>query len=241
MKMRKLLILLFSILVSFNSYGEVELDFSLDTFCDQSPKVEVREGLFYLPNAEKPYSGENICIYLINGQYYSFGFYKNGVAVGQWNYWHDNGQKQYEVSYKDGKYDGKWTEWFENGEIKSKKNYKGNQIEQQKNYQNGELFNSIFYSYYDNGQKQYVVSYKDGKYDGKWTYWYRNGQKNSEGNFIDSKKEDKWTEWHENGQKWLEGNYKDGKANGNFIVFSKDGNKMTERTFKDGVCISGNC
>jgi hypothetical protein len=45
--MKKLLILLFSILISFNSYSEVELDFSLGTFCDQSPKVQVRDCLFF--------------------------------------------------------------------------------------------------------------------------------------------------------------------------------------------------
>jgi hypothetical protein len=63
--MKKLLILLFSLLISFNSYGEAELDLSSDTFCDQS---QVRDGLFYLPNTEKPYSGKNICVYLLNGQ-----------------------------------------------------------------------------------------------------------------------------------------------------------------------------
>ena len=66
--MKKLLILLFSILISFNSYGEVELDFSSDTFCEESPKVQVRNNLYYLPNTEKPYSGKNLCVYLSNGQ-----------------------------------------------------------------------------------------------------------------------------------------------------------------------------
>ncbi len=80
--MKKLLLLLFSILISFNSYGEVELDFSLDTFCDQSPKVQVRDGLFYLPNQQKPYSGENLCVYLSNGQYYSQGEMKKGLRHG---------------------------------------------------------------------------------------------------------------------------------------------------------------
>jgi hypothetical protein len=70
--MKKLLVLLLSLLISFTSYGEEEeLDFSLDTFCDQSPKAQVRNGLFYLPNQEEPYSGENLCVYLSNGQYYS--------------------------------------------------------------------------------------------------------------------------------------------------------------------------
>ena len=95
--MKKLLILLFSILLSFNSYGEeVELDFSSDTFCDMSPRVQVRDGLFFLPNQQKPYSGENLCVYLSNGQYYSQGEIKNGLSEGAWSFWYENGQKKKE-------------------------------------------------------------------------------------------------------------------------------------------------
>ena len=100
--MKKLLILLFTLLISLNSYGEVELDFSSDTFCDQSPKVQVRDGLFYLPNQQKPYSGENLCVYLSNGQYYSQGEIKKGLRDGKWTEWYENGQKEWEENFKDG-------------------------------------------------------------------------------------------------------------------------------------------
>ena len=112
--MKKLLILLFSILISFNSYGEVELDFSSDIFCDQSPKVLAIGNLFYHLNQQKPYSGENICVYLLNGQYYSQGEMKNGLMYGKWTYWHENGQKSKEEKYKDGKKDGKQIDWNKN-------------------------------------------------------------------------------------------------------------------------------
>ena len=107
--MKKLLILLFSILLSFNSYGEVELDFSFDNFCNESPKIQIRNNLYYLPNKEKPYSGENICVYLSNGQYYSQGRVKNGLKEGTWRFWHENGQKSSEVNFKKGELDGKQT------------------------------------------------------------------------------------------------------------------------------------
>ena len=149
--MKKLLTLLFSILISFNSYGEVELDFSLDTFCDQSPKVQVRGNLFYLPNQQKPYSGENLCVYLSNGQYYSQGEMKKGLRHGTWTFWYENGQKkeernykegieigeggsiitryengqkEAEVNWKDGKKDGKLIWWDENGQIMEEQYYK---------------------------------------------------------------------------------------------------------------------
>jgi len=95
--MKKLLILLFSILIASCADYDIEidsditelgggtfkdnsiLDFSSDAFCEESPKVEERNGLFYLLNQQEPYSGENICVYLINGQYYLQGVIKKGL------------------------------------------------------------------------------------------------------------------------------------------------------------------
>jgi antitoxin component YwqK of YwqJK toxin-antitoxin module len=51
---------------------------------------------------------------------------------------------------------------------------------------------------YENGQKKVEGSYKDGKEDGKWTWWYENGQIQSEANWKDGKI-DEWTRWNENG------------------------------------------
>ena len=113
--MKKLLVLLFSLLISFNSYGEVELDFSFDSFCNESPKVQIRNNLYYLPNKEKPYSGENICVYLSNGQYYSQGRVKNGLKEDTWSFWYENGQKGSEINFKKGELEGKETNWHEDG------------------------------------------------------------------------------------------------------------------------------
>ena len=85
-----------------NSEEKVELDFSSGTFCDKSPKAQVRNGLFYLPNQEEPYSGENLCVYLSNGQYYSKGEIKNGLRTSKWTYWKENGQREKVEYYKDG-------------------------------------------------------------------------------------------------------------------------------------------
>ena len=160
--MKKLLILLFSILISFNSYGEeVELDFSLDSFCDQSPKVQVRNNLYYLPNKEKPYSGENICVYLSNGQYFSQGKIKKGLRDGTWSFWYENGQKKAERNYKDGK------------------------IMRKSNYKNGKIVGETGYGYYENGRIEIEVNFKDDKLDGKRTYWYENGQIKSEAIYKD--------------------------------------------------------
>ena len=129
--MKKLLLLLFSIMLSFNSYGKGALDFSSDTFCYKSPKAQIRQGLYYLPNQEEPYSGENLCIYLSNGQYHSKGYILRGLQEGRWNYWLENGEKKPDILFDNGKkvnkldamiieklYENGNTEWsrsYENG------------------------------------------------------------------------------------------------------------------------------
>jgi len=199
--MKKLLILLFSLLISFNSYGEVELDFSSDTFCDQSPKVQVRNNFYYLPNNDKPYSGENLCVYLLNGQYHSRGDIKKGLREGNWEYWYENGLKERKANYKDGKLIGK-TEYFysENGQKVLETNWKDDKLD-------GKLT-----SWYENGQMKLESNFKDDKTEGRQTMWHENGQMKVEGNYKDFKEDGKWTEWNEDGQIRSESTWKDGEC-----------------------------
>ncbi len=170
--MKKLLLLLFSLLISFNSWGEVELDFSSDNFCDQSPRIQVRDGLFYLPNTEKPYSGENICVYLSNGQYFSQGKIKKGLRDGTWSFWYENGQKKAEGNYKDGEFDGKATQWYEHGQIGAERNYKDGKLD------------GKFTSWLQYGQIDGVAYFKDDKLISEIGY-HENGQIESEKNYKD--------------------------------------------------------
>ena len=78
-------------------------------------------------------------------------------------------------------------------------------------------------------------NYKDGKDDGKLTWWYENGQKSSEGNYKDGKRDGKWTGGIENGQIESEKNYKDGKEDGKWTdVVSENGQITSEKNYKDG-------
>ena len=65
--------------------------------------------------------------------------------------------------------------------------------------------------WYENGQKQSEVTFKDGKINGLVTYWYENGEKKSEGTYRNGKKDGLFTWWYGNGKKEYEGTYKDGK------------------------------
>jgi antitoxin component YwqK of YwqJK toxin-antitoxin module len=142
--MKKLIILLFSIFISINSYGGV----FYETVCFETSG----QNIVFLPNDIYPYSGKYLCKF-DNGQKEQEGRYKDGILIGKWTVWYESGQKKSEANYKNGKLDGKstwwnkrgqkirqteyksgkldgkWIEWFQfNGEIKREENYKNGKI-----------------------------------------------------------------------------------------------------------------
>ena len=122
--MKKLLVLLFSLLISFYFYGLFGF-FEDTTACVDTDTLK-KDGLIYLPNETKPFTGNNLCKYE-NGQNKSEGKVKDGKLDGKeddtWVYWHANGQKSSQRNYKDGKLDGKLYDWNEDGDIESEKTW----------------------------------------------------------------------------------------------------------------------
>ena len=88
---------LFPILISCNSYsGSSDKTVCVDT------DALIRNGIIYLPNETKPFTGNNLCKYE-NGQIKSEGNYKDGKPDGKATYWHENGKIKGKVTFKDGK------------------------------------------------------------------------------------------------------------------------------------------
>ena len=125
MKLKTILLSLV-FLISHSAFADNHLDFSLSDYCDESPeaKAQFKDGLYYHPEQEKPYTGESICFYK-NGQPYYWGKLKGGLFHGKSTMWYENGQKNEEGNYKDGNYDGKYTWWYENAQIKAEAYYIG--------------------------------------------------------------------------------------------------------------------
>ena len=142
--MKKLLILLFTILISFNSYG-----LFVKTVCVETDAQD-RDGVIYLPNKTKPFTGKNLCKYE-NGQNKSKGKIKDGKHDGKSTSWYENGQIKGEANYKDDKKDGKETLWYENGQIEAEGNWKDGELDGKSTW------------WYKNGQKKHEVNFKDGK------------------------------------------------------------------------------
>ena len=141
--MKKLIIFLFFIFISINSYSGV---FS-ETICFEID----RQNIVFLPNGTIPYTGKYLCKYE-DGKKESEGRFKDGKLDGTFTVWYKNGQKESEINYKNGKLDGKWISWNKNG-----------QKLRQKNYKNGKLDGKLIEWFQFNGQIKREANYKNGK------------------------------------------------------------------------------
>lgn len=85
-------------------------------------KLQDRNGLYYLVNEDKPFTGEIVSHF--NGKPEFEGQIENGLRVGLWVFYYPSGQKKMEGSYKEGLKDGNWTTWLENGQQEKVEVYK---------------------------------------------------------------------------------------------------------------------
>ena len=89
--MKKLIILLFSIFISINSFGGI---FN-ESICFETDG----QNIVFLPNETSPYTGEYLCKYE-NGQKEKERRYIDGKLIGKSNTWYESGQKKSEENYK---------------------------------------------------------------------------------------------------------------------------------------------
>ena len=187
--MKKLLIFLFSILISFNSYGKTDCD-DLDDGMGSDGLIYVRgvqltEGnRSYLMGQLKTVAVANntsafylaySCSWDDNVRIEYAGYYVDGELIDLEYSLYDSGTIEKAGNYKDGKQDGKWIWWYENG------------------------------------QKQAEGNFIDGKSDGKWIWWNKNGQKVRQKNYKNGKLDGKLIEWFQfNSEIKREENYKNG-------------------------------
>ena len=80
----------------------------------------------------------------------------------------------------------------------------------------------------------FLVNNSVQPFTGKSKCYYSNGELSDEVNFIDGKMQGKWIYWHENGRKNSEENYRDGKLNGSSKSWNMNGNLIRDKNYKDG-------
>jgi len=241
---------------SISAIADQHLDSFQDGFCYASPSAQVIDGRYYLFNQSTPYTGENLCVYVKNGQLASKGEIKEGKRLGLWSHWlegsseiwrkeqyedgslvqethftyFDNGQQKSSVSYKDGQLDGEMTFWNENGGIWKKEQYV-----------DGSLVHESHYIFYDSGKVKKERNYKNGKLNGRFMVWHDNGKKKSMVDYKDDKENGKFISWYRSGQIKQEAYYQNGQLNGEMTSWNENGQIESVEIFKEGVCVSESC
>ena len=149
--MKKLLTLLFSILISFNSYG-LTIVICVETDAQIIKASDSGLSFIYFPNNTKLFTGKNLCKFE-NGQNKLEGKIKDGRREGRTTNWYENGQKFIDGNYKDGRPDSKWTYWKKNG-----------QKDEERNYKDGDLVDKTIFKYsYLTGHLKSEKKYQDGE------------------------------------------------------------------------------
>lgn len=139
------------------------------------------------PNSIRTYKGGDtakVQYFSKNGTLVSEGNMIEKNRVGEWTYYHKNGNtvltKEF---YKNSKLDGKKTTYYPNGQLTEEIHYVVGSKEGKNNYYapNGVLLKKLFYAnnklqgeaeYYDAaGNVTIQGQYKDGKKDGLWKYF----------------------------------------------------------------------
>ena len=129
----------------------------------------------------------------------------------------------WEGDIKDDKIHGVWKSYLD-----------GDQLDQERNYKEGNLDGIQKWWWYDNGQLASESNYKDGYEDGLSKKWYDNGQLKSERNYKDGKEDGLSKKWYKNGQLYYERNYKEGNLDGIQKWWYDNGQLKSESNYKDG-------
>ena len=162
--------------------------------------------------------------YWKNHQLMSVGVEKNGKEDGHWVYYHYNGTKWTEGDYRNGVRVGVWKVWFDDGHISQeyhadngpfKSWYPSGAMESEGQFvngkrdgqwtfyhPNGKIFKNVSYQadsihghaieYFDNGKKYFEGDYDMGELEGYACWWNKDGEKNMEGNSVRGLQQGEW-------------------------------------------------
>ena len=244
--MKKLPLLLLLFFLSIHS----SLVYAKSEQCIGSLHVQDRSGVVYLPNHEKPYTGEYYCAYPTNGQYKTKGSYLKGKKHGTWTSWYENGQKQAQFTFKSGKQYGVVLGWHKNG-VKEVETELDNFIKDGLQIMwnaDGQKTAELYFSnglasgtsrlWHENGQQKIEINHVEGVKHGQVLEWYESGQKKNRETYINGNLDGVTTSWYENGQIQSEILYLYGLISTQKIWYSS-GQIESERQFKENK-LNGN-
>jgi len=151
------------------------------------------------------------------------GVFQNGIKVGKWKYFYDNGKVSQEGEYNSkGKPIGEWRWYYESGKIL-----------REENYING-LYDGLITEYSDSGKIVMKGMFSEGLKQGEW--FYEIGDYKEIGNYKDNMKTGIWKHYYTPYNKVIYiGEYKDGDPIGKHKIYYNTGVLKEEGSYAGGL------
>ena len=208
-------------------------------------KGRLREQWYEDENGLK--QGEYKRFFRISSEVMEEGIYKDGEKDGLWKKYSSNGLLGIE-NYKEGKREGEWKEFSPlDNELLSLTNYSNDNIVNQVEYKNGQLFREINMKLNEKGINEYNGKYylndgttiKEGVYSkngftGTMKKLYSNGNIQKSMFLEDDFEHGECKKYYDNGQLKKEFIYKNGVKDGKYKEYYENGQLMEEGQYVDG-------
>jgi antitoxin component YwqK of YwqJK toxin-antitoxin module len=183
-------------------------------------------------------------LYYDTGELKAEGEFENSNRIGEWVFYHKNGEIEHRAKYVDGLPQGRWTWYFDNGNLRREEYYRrgkedGESIEY--DIEGNEISRGEYVSGYKDGEWFYNVgdhtekgSYLDGERNGEWIYEYPEGELNYEGEYAMGLAIGKHKWYYPNGQLKKEGKYSSGVRVGTWKTYDENGVQELVVKYKNG-------
>ena len=157
------------------------LFFSKSLFAEKilEEKLIYRGDIAFSFDTDEPITGKVIQNY-DDGKIKFQGEYLEGLKIGEWTEFFEDGNKKAIRNFSIGKKDGFFEIFFNDGKTKLRGEYLGGK-------ENGE-----WAEHREDGKLIYVGNYKVGELDGRWQNFHDNGRLYSMGFYVDGLKEGLW-------------------------------------------------
>jgi periplasmic protein TonB len=114
--------------------------------------------------------------------------------------------------------------------------YRSGKIQMDGTYKaiNPDVRDGNFVFYYENGNRQSVMTYRDNQVVGEVKEWFSNGNPKSVASYSAQTLNGLYKAWREDGSPALEVSYKNGDLDGPFISYYSNGKKVRQDTYANG-------
>ena len=192
----KNLTFVFACLISVSVFGQTEYT-SEDVY-------HVGDSIALLVLNNQPVNGI-VTKYWDNGKLMSEKSYEEGLRVGEFKDYYENGELEHNIIFEKGVYIS-CVGYYKNGAVEHEKDtdrnvfyYKNGKLLGEGNKNKNDELEGLFKEYYKNGKLKRESNYKNGEEDGVFKQYHKNGRLAIQGEYLGGVKVDNWSYYDKRG------------------------------------------